>query len=221
MKSRPLLVLSAAASFIFLLAGPLAASEWLVILKVASIGLLAVLGFRVNALLGAALTFGAIGDYLLGVHRLGSLDADKLFLCGLGAFLLGHLVYIAMFRKYLGRNWAAHRPARELGVMAVIATLGIVLATLQHSLGPLLIPVIVYALVLAAMAISALLAEMGNPLAAIGALCFVASDAMLAISKFRRPFAGHGPLIWVTYYLAQLFIVLGVARCSPRASRMA
>jgi uncharacterized membrane protein YhhN len=212
MKSRPLLILSVAASLIFLLASPLVAGDWLVMFKVASIGLLAVLGFRVNTLLGTALTFGAIGDFLLGVHRLGSLDADKLFLFGLGAFLLGHLVYIAMFRKYLGRNWAAHKPARELGVMAVIATLGIVLALLQHSLGPLLIPVIVYALVLAAMAISALLAEMGNPLAAIGALFFVASDAMLAISKFRGPFTGHEPLIWITYYLAQSLIFLVVAR---------
>jgi len=217
MKLRPLLVLSIAASLIFLLASPLVASDWLVIFKVASIGLLAVMGFRVNALLGTALTFGAIGDLLLGVHRLGSLDADKLFLFGLGAFLIGHLMYIAMFCRYLGRNWAAHKPARELGVMAVISTLGIVLALLQHSLGPLLIPVVVYALVLAAMAISALLAELDNALAAIGALCFVASDAMLAISKFRGPFAEQGPLIWISYYLAQLLIFLGVARRSMDA----
>src|SRR3974390_47005 len=217
MKLRPLLVLSIAASLIFLLASPLVASDWLVIFKVASIGLLAVMGFRVNALLGTALTFGAIGDLLLGVHRLGRLGADKLFLFGLGAFLTGHLVYIAMFRRYLGRNWAPHKPARELGVMAVLVTLGLVLAMLHSSLGPLLIPVVIYALVLASMAISALLAELGNPLAAIGALCFVASDAMLAISKFRGPFAEQGPLIWISYYLAQLVIFLGVARRSMDA----
>ena len=212
MKSRPLLVLSVAASLIFLLASPLVAGDWLVIFKVASIALLAVLGFRANALLGTALTLGAIGDFLLGVHRMGSLEADKLFLFGLGAFLAGHLVYIAMFRRFLPRNWARHSVLRELAVMAVLGTLGLVLALLQHSLGPLLIPVVVYALVLAAMAISALLAEMGNPLAAIGALCFVASDAMLAIAKFRGPFTGHEPLIWITYYLAQLLIFLGVRR---------
>ena len=217
MKSRPLLLLSFAASLIFLLASPLVASDWLVIFKVASIGLLAVMGFRANALLGTALTFGAIGDLLLGVHRLGRLDADKLFLFGLGAFLTGHLVYIAMFRRYLGRNWAPHKPARELGVMAVLVTLGLVLAMLHSSLGPLLIPVVIYALVLASMAISALLAELGNPLAAIGALCFVASDAMLAITKFRGPFAELGPLIWISYYLAQLLIFLGVARRSMDA----
>ena len=83
---------------------------------------------------------------------------------------------------------------------------------LAASLGPLLVPVIVYALVLAVMASSALLAELGNPLAAIGALLFVASDAMLAIAKFRGPFAGHDPLIWITYYLAQALIFLAVER---------
>ena len=87
---------------------------------------------------------------------------------------------------------------------------------LRNSLGPLLLPVVVYALVLAAMAISAQLTELGNPLAALGALCFVASDAMLAIGKFRGPFSGQEPLVWITYYLAQLLIFLGVARSHLR-----
>jgi uncharacterized membrane protein YhhN len=80
---------------------------------------------------------------------------------------------------------------------------------------------VIYALVLATMAITALLAEFGNPLSAIGGLCFVASDAMLAIGKFHGPFAGHGPLIWTTYYLAQLLIFLGVIRSHQRPPRIA
>ena len=94
----------------------------------------------------------------------------------------------------------------------VVIALGAVLGTLQNLLGPLLLPVVVYALVLAGMAISAQLTNLGNPLAALGALCFVASDAMLAIGKFSGPFPGHEPLVWITYYLAQLLIFLGVAR---------
>ena len=57
--------------WLFLLASSFTSADWTVILKVASIGLLAVLGFRVNRLLGTALSFGALGDFLLGVHRLG------------------------------------------------------------------------------------------------------------------------------------------------------
>ena len=210
-SSRLLLFVSAAASVVFLAGSSCVSSDWLVVFKLASILPLALLGFRVNSLLGIALTFGAIGDLLLRVNQLGSLDAQKLFLFGLAAFLIGHLVYIAMFRRYFGLSWWKPRLPRTIGVLAIVVTMASVLAVLHNSLGPLLIPVVLYALVLTAMAISALLADLGNSLAAIGALCFVASDAMLAISKFHGVFPGHDPLIWTTYYLAQLLIFLGVA----------
>ena len=35
---------------------------------------------------------------------------------------------------------------------------------------------------------------------------------MLAIGRFRGPFPGHEPLSWITYYLAQLLIFLGIVR---------
>jgi len=210
MTSRPLLLASVAASLIFLCASFSTSADWTVIPKVASISLLAWAGFRVSDLLGAALTLGACGDLLLGVSHLGRFGPEQLFLCGLAAFLVGHLFYIVMFAKFLPGNWARPHPMRELGILVVLGTLGLVLAVLQHSLGPLLVPVIVYALVLAAMAITALLADLGNRLAAIGALCFVASDAMLAVARFRGAFALSAPLIWITYYLAQLLILLSV-----------
>ena len=213
--SRLLLFVSAAASVVFLAGSCCASSDWLVAFKLASILPLALLGFRVNSRLGIALTFGAIGDLALGVRQLGSLDADKLFLFGLSSFLLGHLVYIAMFRKCRATDGWKTGWVRWLGVLVIVIALGAVLGTLRNSLGSLLLPVVVYALVLAAMAISAQLTEIGNPLAALGALCFVASDAMLAIGKFSGPFPGHEPLVWVTYYFAQLLIFLGVARSQP------
>jgi hypothetical protein len=42
---------------------------------------------------------------------------------------------------------------------------------------------------------------------------------MLAMDKFRRPFALSAPLVWVTYYLAQLLICLGVARYQDGEAR--
>jgi uncharacterized membrane protein YhhN len=213
--SRLLLAVSAAASLVFLLASPLVSGDWPVVFKVLSILLLAVLGFRVDILLGVALSICALGDFLLGVRRLGSPDGEQLFLLGLGSFLIAHLVYIAIFRKYRARDYWKLSPVRALGVLAILATLGSVLGVLRHSLAPLLIPVVVYAVVLAGMGISAMLADLGSPLAVFGALSFIASDAVLAISKFRGPFPGHGPLIWITYYTAQLLISLGVARQRP------
>src|SRR5208283_1906171 len=119
--SRLLLAVSGAASVIFLLAGTLAAGEWPVVCKVLSILMLAALGFRVDALLGCALAVSALGDFLLGVQRVGSLDGESLFLLGLGSFLVTHLVYIAMFCKYRARDWQKLGPAQVLGVVAIFA----------------------------------------------------------------------------------------------------
>jgi uncharacterized membrane protein YhhN len=205
-----LLAVSAAASLTFLLARPLSVGDWPVIFKVLSILLLAVLGFRMDGLLGSALALSSLGDFLLGVRRLGSLDGESLFLLGLGSFLIAHLVYIALFRKYLTSVWWKPGPARAWGVLAILVALASVLGSLWHSLGSMLIPVVVYSLVLSGMGISAMLADLGTPLAAFGALLFIASDAMIAITKFRGPFPGNGQLIWITYYAAQVLILRGV-----------
>ena len=211
MKSSMLLVaVSAGASFAFLLARPLTAGDWPVVLKVLSILLLAVVGGRIDRLLGGALALSSLGDFLLGVRRLGMLDAKSLFLFGLASFLVAHLVYIVMFRKYRALVWWKPGPARLGGVAIILITVAALLGILWQSLGAMLIPVVVYALVLAAMGISAMLADLGSPLAAIGALSFISSDAMLAVNKFRQPFPRSEPLIWITYYLAQFLIVRGV-----------
>ena len=43
----------------------------------------------------------------------------------------------------------------------------------------------------------------GNPLAAVGAVLFVASDSMIAWDRFVGKFAGASVLIMVTYHLGQ------------------
>jgi uncharacterized membrane protein YhhN len=203
------LAISVAASLTFLAVRPLTAGDWPVIFEVLSILLLAVPGFRIS-MLGSALAICSVGDFLLGVRRLGSLDRDVLFLFGLASFLIAHLVYIALFRKYRAMGWRKPSPLRVLGVLVIVAALGTVLGVLRPSLGSMLFPVMVYSLVLCVMGISAMLADLGTPLAGCGALLFLASDAMLAISKFHGPFPGNAPLIWITYYAAQVLILLGV-----------
>ena len=211
MKSSMLLVaVSAGASFAFLLARPLTAGDWPVVLKVLSILLLAVVGGRIDRLLGGALALSSLGDFLLGVRRFGMLDAKSLFLFGLASFLVAHLVYIVMFRKYRALVSWKPGPARAGGVAIILITVAALLGILWQSLGAMLIPVVVYALVLSTMGISAMLADLGSPLAAIGALLFISSDAMLAVNKFRQPLPCSEPLIWITYYLAQFLIVRGV-----------
>jgi uncharacterized membrane protein YhhN len=55
-----------------------------------------------------------------------------------------------------------------------------------------------------------MLADLGTALAGSGAVLFIASDAMIAISKFRHPFPYSQQLVWITYYAAQFFILRAV-----------
>ncbi len=80
---------------------------------------------------------------------------------------------------------------------------------LWPGLGPMRIPVLAYSLVLTAMALTAQWSRYGT-VVAVGALSFVASDTMLAMSIFRHPFGGSRVLVWVTYYAAQSMIAAGV-----------
>lgn len=202
--------ISVTASLTFLLLRSFTANDWPVTIELLSISLLAILGFRLDSLLGVALVLSLIGDFFLGVRRLGGLDGQSLFLFGLGSFLLAHLVYIVMFRKYWPSIWRKPRPSRICGVLAILVVLGSVLGTLWQSLGSMLIPVVLYSAALSCMGISAMLADLGTPLASMGALFFIASDAMIAMNKFGRHVPGSNQLIWITYYSAQLLILLGV-----------
>jgi uncharacterized membrane protein YhhN len=209
-NSGPLFAFSAAASLTFLLVRPLTTGDSPVIFEVLSILLLAILGFRLSRLLGVALLLSSLGDFLLGIRRLGNLNGESLFLLGLASFLIAHLVYIVLFRKYWPIVWWKPGPTRACGVLAILIALGSTLGILRQSLGSMLIPVVVYSLVLASMGISAMIADLQTPSAKFGSLLFISSDAIIAISKFHSPFPGHEQLIWITYYAAQLFILRGV-----------
>ena len=68
-------------------------------------------------------------------------------------------------------------------------------------------PVVVYMVVISAMAVTAVGA--GSPLAIAGAVLFMASDALIAESRFVRERAWHPVTIMVTYHLALTGLVLG------------
>jgi len=63
----------------------------------------------------------------------------------------------------------------------------------------------VYMLVIALMVGSAI--GSGMLIAALGALLFMASDSMIALSRFVTPFAGARLAIIVTYHVGQVMLV--------------
>lgn len=159
--------------------------------------------YRVLILLG--LLFSATGDVLL------ALPQDR-FILGLASFLVAHLCYIAAFSS----RGAFHLTWWVLAIGVLYGA--IMLAVLWPAVtGPLRIPVAAYMLVILVMgwlAVEQWLAtrDTGALLAMIGALFFIASDSLLALNRFRAPFAAADAAVMLTYYAAQWLIALSVQK---------
>lgn len=146
------------------------------------------------------LLLSLLGDLLL------EWPAD-LFVFGLGAFLLGHLCFLL---AYLGDT---RRPALPALAIAAAVGLGMFSLLAQNGLGPLQLPVALYALTIAGMLWRAL-ARLGVPsiarrsawLGAGGALLFVLSDSLIGINRFVGHFPAADVAIILTYWCGQFGI---------------
>ncbi|MFC6335719.1 lysoplasmalogenase [Pseudomonas sp. CCM 7891] len=142
------------------------------------------------------LIFSLVGDVLLAWP-------GDLFIFGLGAFLFAHLAYL---KAYLSD---CRRPALLPLVVALLVGAILLGVLISHGLGPLLVPVVVYALVISAMLWRAL-ARLGSDvpkrsalLAASGAVAFVFSDALIGINRFVVAFEAAPYLLITAYWLGQ------------------
>ncbi|MDF2178992.1 lysoplasmalogenase [Aliiglaciecola sp. CAU 1673] len=152
-------------------------------------------------LLLLALGFSACGDILL------ALPLAQGFLLGLGAFLLAQLTYFINFMRF--RHWQGWKIA-PLTAVAVFALL--MLSQLLPQLDSMRLPVLIYMLVICAMASGAILAYKSNPWLLLGAASFLLSDALLAWNYFIQPFDAADHAVMLTYYLAQFGLVNGALR---------
>lgn len=184
---------------------------WLKAVPIGALAIIALLSNPNGALLGwllvAALVLSVAGDVFLALR-----DEQRWFVYGLGSFLLAHLAYIALFAVVIVSFGHRIVPWQVIALGLVAAFAAIMFATLRAKLGDMAVPVAVYMLVIVVMAGGALLVPATSPWIAVGALLFVASDGMIAIARFGTPFAGVHQLIWITYYLAQFFLLVGILR---------
>ncbi|HEX8924951.1 MAG TPA: lysoplasmalogenase [Terriglobales bacterium] len=205
------LILSATLALVHL---PLLYAGWLRVAAVAKVGSVVLLlsyaerPTTPRSLL-AALGLSALGDLFLGVNGIAPIAPELLFLAGLFSFLLAHVCYIRLFATHTER--LSRASFRRVGMALVGAVMISMLAVLWPTLGGMRWPVVIYAVVLSAMAISAQRSKF-PAITAIGALLFVASDAMLAYARFHQIFYAAAVLIWFSYYLAQVLICVGVVR---------
>ena len=158
----------------------------------------------------AALVLCLAGDVLLMLPQ-------DLFVAGLGAFLIGHVLYI------VGLLQAPSPPgvppfAFSTTGLVVAALVGIAYGAVPATLifrslarsgqRALIAPVAVYLVVILSMAVLA--ANVGVPAALAGAALFVVSDTILALNRFVRPIPQGHVAVHVTYHLAQGLLVLSL-----------
>ena len=156
------------------------------------------------------LAFAWAGDVLLMVQQ----DNSSFFIFGLIAFLLCHVFYIRAFTLDFRSKPAQKNPFLILATIFFTAFCVCLFIYLRPHLGTMQIPVLIYAIVISAMAIMAV-SRFGRvnlfsfEMIFYGAVLFLFSDSMLAYNKFVQPLPNAGLIIMASYMLAQYFIVLG------------
>ena len=148
-----------------------------------------------------ALLLSAVGDWLLAIPWW-----TQSFVFGLSAFLLAHLCFLAALVP-LARTSRVRLAAVALMCLVSLSLLAWLWPHLARD--KLTIPVTVYLLVLTAMVCAALLAELPTIWAAVGAVCFAVSDAMIATGKFILYNDALAVPVWWLYAAAQILITAG------------
>ena len=159
--------------------------------------------------LHGTLVFSSLGDvFLLS-------DAELFFMLGLGSLFIAHILYCWIFTSAIRREFTFKV---NLWVLVVILTyLVVFLGYLWSSLGDLLIPVVAYALIISTMLFLAWSWYLSTRIKStliifIGAILFVLSDSLLAISLFRSSFYMDHFWVMFTYLSAQSLLIYGLWR---------
>jgi uncharacterized membrane protein YhhN len=153
----------------------------------------------------SGLIFGLIGDVLLLF--------PSLFLQGLVAFLIGHVLYFVGFTLMV--PWVMH-PYLFGGLVSVLLGYIVVQTTLFKSKPrgrKFLVPILIYSCILACMLVTAINFDLATgreyPYVAVGAFLFAISDLVLAWDMFFKEIPYASGIILTTYYLAQMLIAWG------------
>lgn len=148
-----------------------------------------------------ALALSLAGDVFL------MLPSDR-FVAGLASFLFAHVAYVIGLTRHGGS--AAALFVAAVPVVIVTGLLGARFLRAARATGhdELVGPLIAYMTVIAAMVTCAVAS--GNALAAIGAVLFMASDALIAETRFVGPRIWAPVVIMVTYHLGQAGLTLSL-----------
>jgi uncharacterized membrane protein YhhN len=169
-------------------------------------------GDRFTLMVQLGLFFSLVGDVALMFLHLDEFN----FLVGLGAFLLAHICYTIAFVRNISEVGGTEGWILSSILSLIIALFAILFAwELQPRLdAEMTLPVLSYITVIAIMGIVACFRYMRTfPrsfwLVFVGALCFIASDSLLATNRFIRPLSWAPLALMVSYGAAQFLIAAG------------
>jgi len=176
--------------------------------KTGSTALLALWAYLAGGpvLLVAALGLSSLGDMFL------AMKGERWLKPGMAAFFLAHFAYAILF-------WGLAAEDRTLLVLAAQGGLvfggAFFVRWLSPYLGDMRIPVFAYAAVILVMGAAALRLDTAYWLVTLGAVMFIASDAILSLQLFRKPAdepAGIAPslAVWFLYFGGQALITWGL-----------
>ena len=184
------------------------AQPWGLVWKASGIVLLGIYALSQRAwLAGIALFLCAAGDVLL--------ELDGLFVAGMAAFALGHVVYILCFLEW-GRVLGPNKRDRPVAGLVVVVSLAM-LGWMVPGMGDLLIPALIYQAIITVMVATAMVVK-APMLARLGAVIFMLSDTLIAVGKFTTTDVLPGS-VWITYAGAQIMIAWGLSRIAPYRDR--
>lgn len=207
--------------------------EWIVIPKVGAILLMAPLATQLGASeaaddsasyawrIGVGLVLCAVGDACLefeGSPAFSPNSKSILFLGGICSFLAGHVAYIFAFSV----NRFKIRALFAIPLLGYACMLFLYLRPYLPS--ALIAPVFIYATAIGWMAVMACSREPAGAAnasssrwaAVSGAAFFIASDSVLAISKFVAPLRDAKSIVMATYFLAQGLITFSARGAGGR-----
>ena len=150
----------------------------------------------------SGLVFSLVGDTFL-------IYPKKHFKKGLITFLIGHICFTIAFIVSSGFSFT-------FWIFLPILIIGIhFLRSIFPFSDKIKIPIIIYVIIIAIMGWMAMerlncIPTLGTLLAAIGAVLFMISDAVLALNKFRKPFFRAELIILSTYFTAQWLLAVSV-----------
>lgn len=155
----------------------------------------------------AALLACALGDVLLLSRK-----SQNLFMGGMAAFALGHIIYSFGFMAYglqfdgLGMN--ANKPIGLAMSMAMLCLVGAVHIIVKTDLN-MKLPVFIYTIIITVMVVLAMLTA--NTFIMFGAFLFATSDYFVGMDRFIDPKKYWALLITPLYFGAQALFALSVS----------